>query len=132
MRRKHLLLQFSRFLAVGGLATMTHVAVFVLLVEYLVLHPLLANLYAFCVAFAIGFTGHYYWTFARADGPASRARGPAMARFLLVSVAGLGLNSLVVYCVVGLLSLSYLYAALLMVTLVPLLIFLLNRSWAFA
>lgn len=130
--RRRLLVQFSQFLTVGGLATLTHITVFVALIESLDVRPLLANLYAFCVAFTVGFSGHFYWTFAHEKSADSRQPGLAVWRFLLVSLLGLALNSLVVYTVVGLLSWSYVYAVVVMVTLVPLLLFLLNKTWAFA
>jgi putative flippase GtrA len=95
--------------------------------------PLLANLAAFCTAVGVSFLGHYHWTFAH-KGAFHRevpGVGKAMRRFLIVSLIGLALNSLVVYVITDLLALSYWYAVVLMVTAVPGIVFLLSRFWAF-
>jgi hypothetical protein len=50
---------------------------------------------------------------------------------MVVSLAGLALNSLAVYVVVHVLAMPYVYAIALMVTVVPVGTFVLSRSWAF-
>ena len=60
----------------------------------------------------------------------SHWRGP-LFKFTLVSVTGLGLNTLAVYLVVNLLGQPYPYAVLLMVTGVPVVVFLMQKFWTF-
>ncbi|MFQ5468497.1 MAG: GtrA family protein [Kiloniellaceae bacterium] len=126
--------QYLKFATVGGAATVTHVGLFAALIEWAELAPLLANLAAFCTAVGVSFLGHYHWTFAAPDAaPTARAgMDRSLPRFALVALFGLGLNSLVVYVVTGLLALSYLYAIAIMVSAVPVVLFALNKFWAFA
>lgn len=128
-----LIAQVARFGAVGGVGTLIHVAMFSGLIELFDMAPLLANLAAFCTAVGVSFAGHYHWTFAdkKTFHREVPKMGKAMRRFLLVSLIGLSLNSLVVYVIVNLLAWSYWYAVVLMVTAVPAVVFLLSRFWAF-
>ena len=125
------LLQYLRFGAVGLAATAVHALAFVALIELAASPPLLANLAAFALAVLVSFGGHRHWTFRSAAGrrPARRA---ALARFVLVALLGLGLNSLAVYLIADRLELSYWYALAVMVTAVPLIIFVISKHWVFA
>lgn len=72
--------------------------------------PLWANVAAFCTAVMVGFVGHFFWTF-RDHGVAEMGRWKAaLPRFIVVSLIGLGLNSVSIYMVVNVLSMSYWYA----------------------
>jgi putative flippase GtrA len=96
--------------------------------------PLLANFAAFCVAVGVSFFGHFHWTFAGEHlRPGGNTRvNRTFARFFAVAVFGLGLNSLAVYVITDVLMMSYLYSAGLMVTVVPVILFVINKYWAFA
>jgi putative flippase GtrA len=127
-----LIQQGGKFGIVGMLATATHVGLMVVMVEWFGWRPLIANFGAFGVAFVVSFVGHYRWTFAdqRAAGPESW-RGP-LARFIVMSLTGLALNSLAVFMVVDVLGLSYVYALAIMVSVVPAILFVIGKFWAFA
>ncbi|HEX5078773.1 MAG TPA: GtrA family protein [Geminicoccaceae bacterium] len=131
-------LQYARFGTIGLGATATNALLFVMLVELAGLAPLLANAVAFCVAVLVSFHGHFHWTFPRAAArPAERAddrrqRRAALARFVVVALIGLALNSLAIWAVVDLMALPYAYALIVMVVVVPPLLFILNKRWAFA
>lgn len=87
-------LQALRFIAVGGVATATHMAVATLL--YALMHGrtiALANFIAWLVAFSVSFWGHQRVTFKRQT---------TLHRFLLMSLTGLGIN----YAALGLLLLT--------------------------
>lgn len=124
--------QGGKFGIVGLLATATHVGLIVVLVEWFGWRPLHANFAAFGIAFLVSFFGHYRWTFADqiAAGPDSW-RGPFL-RFIVTAVTGLALNSLIVFLVVDAFGISYFYALGLMVTVVPGILFLIGKFWAFA
>lgn len=81
----------------------------------------IANLGAFLVAFGVSYLGHRYLTFARAGSP---------WRFLLVALAGFGLNNLLL---TGLLAcgVPVLYALLAATALVPVFSYLLSSLWVF-
>jgi len=125
--------QYLKFGFVGGAATITHVGVLTGLVEMLGVTPMLANLLAFCVAFCVSFLGHFFWTFAGTHAPSNGALklDRTLVRFLAVALFGIGLNSLAVYVVTETLAMSYLYAIAVMVTVVPVILFSINKYWAF-
>jgi putative flippase GtrA len=126
--------QYAKFSCVGILATASHIAVFTGLIEFVNVKPLLANVPAFCVAVLASFFGHFNWTFkAEAGQPVflSRRQRVAFARFITVALLGLGLNSLLVLLVVDIGGLSYRYAILPMAVVVPSIVFLISKFWAF-
>lgn len=121
-----LVLQYLKFGVVGLAATATHVLVFVALIEEVQATPLVANVLAFCVAVFVSYFGNFRWTF-RHEAPTTAT----FVRFACVSLVGLGLNSAVVYAVMDVAGRSYVVAVVVMVTLVPLVVFALNRLWSF-
>lgn len=129
--RRHLP-ETLRFGTVGFIALGVHICLFIFCIEVLGIAPIWANFIAFSFAFIAGFTGHFSWTF-RINAREQRARWmPPMLRYLITSLVGLGLNTLVVYTVVTALSLDYLYAVVIMASIVPAIVYLLSKFWAFA
>jgi putative flippase GtrA len=126
MLNKATLATLIRFAVSGGLATVTHVAVFVVLVEGLGLRPVLAATPAFVFALLVSYGANYHWTFA-ASGP----HRLMLPRFVMVALIGLSLNLLITYSVVDVAGYWYGYALLLVVLIVPLLTFTLSRVWVF-
>ncbi|MDU4056600.1 MULTISPECIES: GtrA family protein [Pseudomonas] len=110
-----------RFALVGAAATGVHMAVAALLLGGWNWPAYIANLGAFLVAFGVSYLGHRYLTFARAGSP---------WRFLLVALAGFGLNNLLL---TGLLAcgVPVLYALLAATALVPVFSYLLSSLWVF-
>jgi putative flippase GtrA len=115
-----------RFGVSGGLATATHVSVFVLLVEWLGLRPLLAAGPAFVLAMLVSYGMNYHWTFS-VSGP----HRIMLPRYVVVALIGLGLNLGITYAVVDIAGDWYGYALLLVVMIVPLVTFLLSKFWVF-
>jgi putative flippase GtrA len=126
-------MQYARFGTVGVAAAAIHVLMFSASIELAGLAPLAANFVGFGVAVVVSFFGHFQWTFrGQTAGGSRRRQRTALARFTLVALTGLALNSLAVYVVVNLLALPYHYAILLMISVVPLVVFALSKLWAFA
>jgi putative flippase GtrA len=119
-------LQYVRFAGVGALATSVHVTLFAVLLELLPISALVANLVAFGAAVLLSFAGHCRWTFRLRGG-----HGPALRRFSVVAVLGLGLNSAIAYGIVDRLGWHYAYAVVPIATITPVTLFLLSRRWAF-
>ena len=115
-----------RFAISGGLATLTHIAVFVLLVEWLLMRPLYASVPAFLAAVGVSYGMNYRWTFD-AQGP----HQVMLPRFVLVALAGLGLNMLITWLVVDVGHYWYGYALAAIVVSVPLMTFSLSKWWVF-
>jgi putative flippase GtrA len=130
--RLGLLVQSLRFGIVGIAATLTHVAVFVALIQTGDAAPLLANALAFGVAFVLSFLGHFWWTFRAPAELETRRWAPALVRFLVIALSGFLLNTAVVFMVVEVLTVSYMYAAVLMVTVVPACVFVASKFWVFS
>ena len=127
--------QYAKFGVVGLTATGVHAGVFTLLNELFALEPLAANVIAFGVAVFVSYLGNFHWTF-KADpgegGDDGRAHVPmTFAKFVLVAVTGLILNSAAVYLVMEVMGLPYGYAIIPMVGVVPIIVFALSKFWAF-
>ncbi|AMK77234.1 MULTISPECIES: GtrA family protein [Methylomonas] len=120
--------QVFNFTMVGGVATATHTSLFIFMMETHFAKALQANFIAFSVAFLISFLGQFHWTF-RNSGESHWAK--KMAKFMVVALIGLGLNTTAVYIIVDQLLLSYNYAVLFMTTAVPATTFIINKKWAF-
>jgi putative flippase GtrA len=123
--------QYLRFGLVGGVATLIHVLIFAGAIERFACPPLLANVIGFAVAVGVSFFGHYHWTFALEAAHARPFARLALARFAAVALLGLILNSAVVGLITGLLGLDYVYAIPPMILVVPVVLFLLGKFWAF-
>jgi putative flippase GtrA len=128
-----LALQYARFGTVGIAAAAIHILMFTASIELGGLPPLAANFVAFGVAVVVSFFGHFRWTFRdHTAGDGWGRQCVAFSRFVVVALTGLALNSLAVYVVVNLLAWPYYYAIVLMIAFVPLVVFALNKFWAFA
>ena len=115
-----------RFGVSGVLATATHVSVFVLLVEWLGLRPLLAAGPSFVLALLVSYGMNYHWTFS-VSGP----HRIMLPRFVVVALLGLGLNLGITYEVVDVAGYWYGYALLLVIMIVPPVTFMLSKFWVF-
>jgi len=115
-----------RFGVSGVLATATHVAVFTALVELGGARPVFASVPAFCAALGVSYALNYHWTFE-----ALGEHRVMLPRFALVALLGLGLNVLITYVVVDVAGSWYGYALLAVVTIVPVVTYLLSRHWVF-
>lgn len=121
--------QIFKFAFVGSIATAIHAGLFVFIIEAKIATALQANFIAFAVAFLISFLGQYHWTFRNSS---ETHWAKKMAKFMIVALIGLGLNTAAVYIIVDKLLLPYLYAVLFMVTVVPVTTFVINKKWAFS
>jgi putative flippase GtrA len=121
-----LLHRFGRFAVVGALATATHAAVFAAAIEAAHVEPVLATALAFVVAMLAGFVLNRRWTFAVRDAAAQR-----LWRYAFAALAGLALNTAIMYCVVHLLHASPYLGLAAAIVIVPPVSFALNHFWVF-
>lgn len=123
MQRSHRTSQPLRFLLIGALATLTHLACALALAWGVPeLSVYLVNGAAFAVAFLVSFYGHTYVTFRR---------GGSMAKFLLVALAGFGLNNLLLLGGKRA-GLAEELALVLAIGLVPVFTYIASSLWAFS
>ena len=121
--------QVVRYTITGGLVTALAAAFYWVLATFLAVAPLLANFVAYLVAVASGYVMHSRWSFkghGRRDD-ITRTTG----RFFIVSLVSLGLNSLWVWLLTGLLAGPTWWPVIPMLTVTPAVTFLLNRHWVF-
>lgn len=127
------MVQYFKFGTVGLSATLVHVLMFVAMMEILAIRPLLSNLLAFSVAVSVSFAGHFHWTFRPGSVEhRGRPKSEALMKFFPAAFLGLALNSMAVYFLIDTLALPYVYALVVMIVVVPIIVFLLSKHWAFA
>lgn len=116
------------FVAVGCAAAAVHFAAVVLLVTRGGLHPLWANVAAWCVAFGVSWSGHRWLSFRQQAAPKARSA----ARFALVSLGGLAVNEAAYAVLLHATGLRYEAALAIVLLAVAALTYWLGRHWAFA
>jgi dolichol-phosphate mannosyltransferase len=121
-------MQLLRFGLVGGSGYLVNLAVFAALTGALDVHHIPAAVGAFCVAVANNFAWNRVWTFDASDGHA----GFQAARFLVVSLVGLGLNLALLELFVSVLEFPALAGQALAVGLTMPVNFVGNKLWTFA
>ena len=92
--------QLFQFGLVGASGYVVNLVVFALLTEVAGVHHIAAAVGAFCVAVTNNFLWNRHWTFDAGDGHA----GFQAARFLAVSLGGLGINLVVLVLLVDVLG----------------------------
>lgn len=111
---------------VGILGTVTHMGVLTFLVEFFGVKPLIASTTGFFITLIESYLLNYYWTFK-----ARTSHSQAIGRYFTVSVFGLLLNTIIMYLTVNYFGIWYLYAQMLVILVVPLSNYLLNKMWTF-
>ncbi len=116
--------QFLRYTGAGAVGTVVHYAVLISLVNA-GLQATLASTAGFVLAALINYWLNYHYTFG-----SSQAHHKALTKFFVISLIGLGINSAIMFVLVGL-QWHYLLAQVM--TLLPVLTwnFLANRYWTF-
>ena len=121
-------LQGSRFIAVGGAATLTHLLVAVFMIDGLGLRSAaLANALAVIAGSSVSYAGNYFWTFRRGGSHLLR-----LPKFIVSYAIVFVLGSLVMLVIADLGGVAYLIPLIAVVTVTPIITFLLNRYWVFA
>lgn len=123
-----LLGQLIRYGITGGAVTAVAAAVYWSLATYAGVPPLLANVAAYVVAVAVGFTMHSRWSF-QGHGAGESAR--TTSKFFAVSLVSFGLNSLWVWLFTGLLHGPTWWPIVPMLAVTPFVVFALNRKFVF-
>ena len=119
--------QLAAFGIVGAIAALVHLVVVSLIVP-LGIHPLIANVVAFSVAFGVSFAGHSRWTFPSQG----RERPRALHRFLTVAASSFVLNELLYAVLLQFTRLGYREALAIVLIVVAGSTFVASRYWAFA
>jgi putative flippase GtrA len=122
--------QLIRFGMVGGFVTALGIAGYWIPATFFGVPPLLANLLGYGIAVATGYVLHSRVSF---KGHGSRDNvAKRTSRFFVVSMISLGLNSLFIWILTGLLQGPTWWPTVPMLFVTPLVTFALNRRWVFA
>lgn len=130
MRFKSLLqAQVVKYGFVGLLGTALHFGLLILLVEAAGMKPVPASAAGFVAVLIVSYYLNRNWTFReRADGTGWKS----FAKYTVVSLTGLLLNTFVMYASVDLLKLPYVVGQAFVTFCVPVSNYILNRYWTFS
>ena len=118
--------QIFRFGVVGLTATSVHFCTVIFLVQVYALAPLVANIFAFMIAFQVGYFGHRWWTFANTIA----LHRVAFLKLLIVQVGNLIANESLFYIFLCY-HLPYPIALLIVLTILPFFTFAFSKLWVF-
>lgn len=112
--------------SIGGTSALVHLTIVFLLVTYLAMPALVANIFAFLTAFNISFFGHKYLTFSRLQDQ----KVLSLPHFFLVAASAGTLNELLYFLVLRFTPLNYMASLIMVLGLISIYSFLLSRYWA--
>lgn len=118
--------KFLKYAFVGVIGTFTHLGILTFLVEALRYHPVISSASGFLITVVISYYLNYKWTFQSK----SRHRS-ALPRYVAVSLAGLCLNTTIMFITVNVLHLWYIIGQTISIIIIPVHNFVLNSSWSF-
>jgi putative flippase GtrA len=125
--KTNLIKQIIQFGIVGVTAALVHFTVVVSLVELYLLRPLIANIAAFLVAFNVSYLGHRNFTFR---GTTTRHQ-VAIPRLFFTSCGLFAANEGLFYFFMNVTKLPYTAALLLVLFILPVVTFMINKLWVF-
>lgn len=127
-RRKPPAGRFLKWSAVGTVGAGVDYAVLIFLVEAVGLHPFISQGISFSVAVLNNYLWNRTWTFGDIPRRPVAAQFP---RFLLVSVAGLGIRTIIFVILFQVLGIWYIFATAVAIVVVLTWNFLVNLAWTF-
>jgi putative flippase GtrA len=116
-----------RFIIVGSLAAAVHFLTLLCLVANHCCRASLANIVAFVVAMQLSYWGHRCWTFQTYK----KQHSVTMSRFLLIALIFFFANEGLFVWLIQQFGLPYYLANLLVLLILPILSFYLNKLWVF-
>lgn len=117
---------FVRYAVSGVVAAAVHFGVMILLVESFAIVPTLASAIGFCVAVFTNYRLQYHWTFMAAG-----SHGVTFARYLLVTLVTLFVNTALLWALTEVAGIHYLIAQLVATATVVSLNFTINYRYTF-
>lgn len=118
--------QFVCFSAVGVVGTLFHYSVLISLVHFLQLRPFIGSAAGFAAGAFVNYSLNYRITFK-----SSKSHLAAMPKFYLVALAGLGINTALIYTLNEWMTINYLIAQLFTTAAVLISNFAGNKLWTF-
>lgn len=93
--------QFVRYLVTGGLAFAVDYGLFVLCYDKFGLHYLIANLVGLVAGLVINYIMSVVWVFSECKRVLENKKTAEFGIFAVVGIAGIGINQLLMYLMVG-------------------------------
>ncbi|MBT8127016.1 MAG: GtrA family protein [Gammaproteobacteria bacterium] len=118
--------QFMLYAGVGAIGTIGHYTTLIILVEFWALDPVIASCLGFVVGALINYILNYHFTFQ-----SEKRHREALTKFLLVAIAGAGINGVIMYIGVENTQFNYLLVQIFATTVVLLWNFIVNKLWTF-
>lgn len=119
--------QFVKFAIVGAIGTVIDIGILYFLHEIVGLNLYLANAISFSCAVVSNYTWNSIWTF----GDQEREHSRQLVQFIVISVVGLILSSVLLFFFHDIMGLYYLFAKCLAILIVLFWNFSANRYWTF-
>lgn len=119
--------QLSYFIIIGVLASITNFVIVWLLVELDIFKPMVANFFAFLIAFNVSYFGHRFLTFSTT----TQSHKKAATQFFINVMIGLALNEGIYYVLLHLLHIQYLIALFITMGLVAVYTFVVSKFLIF-
>lgn len=118
--------QIFRFGVVGLSAASVHFSVVILLVQFDVFVPLIANIFGWMISVQVSYWGHRLWTFQ----DTAVLHREAFPKLIVVQLINFSANEFLFYIFLTL-SLPYPIALLIVLTIFPIFTFLSNKFWVY-
>jgi putative flippase GtrA len=119
--------QFLRYGLSGSAAALTQLAILALLVELAASPPVLASVSGFAGATVVNYTLQHRFVFGRSSG-----HGSYFPRYLAVTLATMGLNTLLFWALYSGLHLNYVLSQVITFGVIVPINFVINRRFTFA
>ena len=114
------------FALVGIIAAVVHLNTVIFLVQFnWVNNPLIANIYAFILAFQVSYFGHRYITFKGTKA----AHNAAYLKLIILQIINFSLNESLFYVLMR--YLPYPIALLFVLSVLPIFTFIISKLWVF-
>ena len=115
------------FLIIGGLAAFVNFILVLITVHLGLAKPLIANFFAFLIAFNVSYFGHRFLTFSMT----TQSHTKAAAQFFINALIGLVLNEIIYSALLHLLHMQYLVALFITMGLVAIYTFVVSKFLIF-
>lgn len=126
LTQSSLVKQFIKYAIVGVIGTSVQSLTLILLVEKMSANPLLGSVIGFIFSLIVSYFINVKWTFK------TERKSSFFYKYMIVSISGLGINLLIMFLLVNLIGVWYIWAQMVVIVIVPISNFFLNRYWAFA
>ena len=118
----------TRYIISGGVAAVAHFGLLIILVELFAVNPTVASALGFIAAIFVNYSLQYHWTFAvKGSGQHKKF----FARYLLVTLSTLCINTLLFWTMNEVVGIQYFYAQVVATGVVLVINFVVNQRYTF-